>query len=80
MKGVIMLPVTLLVLMFSLSFSKDTTVILQNGLGQYDGCEDTWVFYAYYNKNNERSKNYGNETKLSIFYGNNGSAFTRGST
>jgi hypothetical protein len=80
MKGFGVLPVILLFLFFSMSFSEEVTVTLQNGLNNYDGCEDSWVFGAYYNNNDERSKNYGNETKLSVFYGNNGSEFTRGNT
>lgn len=55
-------------------------VTLQNGLNGYTGCEDAWVFGAYYNRNNEKSTNYGTEAKMSVFYGNNGSELTREST
>lgn len=55
-------------------------VTLQNGLNGYTGCEDAWVFGAYYNNNNEKSTNYGTEAKMSVFYGNNGSELTREST
>ena len=58
----------------------DVTVTLQNGLNGYDGCEDAWVYGAYYNRNNEKSTNYGNETKMSVFYGRDGSELIRGST
>ena len=63
---------------FVVAFSDEVT--LQNGLNGYTGCEDAWVFGAYYNRNNEKSTNYGTEIKMSVFYGNNGSKFIREST
>ena len=63
---------------FFMAFADEVT--LQNGLNGYTGCEDAWVFGAYYNRNNEKSTNYGTETKMSVFFGNNGSELTREST
>lgn len=77
MKGFKLISLFLLFAFWQTAVSDE--IVLQNGLNNYDGCEDAWVFGAYYNRNNERSKNYGSETKLAVFYGNNGSA-TRGST
>lgn len=62
------------------AFADEITVTLQNGLNSYDGCEDAWVYGAYFNYNNERNTNYGNETKMSVFYGRDGGEPIREST
>lgn len=51
-------------------------IVLQNGTNNYDGCEDAWIFGAYYNQKNQKGTNYGNETKLSLFWMNDGSRGT----
>lgn len=80
MKGIHFLFITLLFAYLSLSSAAEITVTLQNGLNSYDGCDDAWVFGAYYNKDGQKSKNYGTETKMSVFYMNDGSELTREST
>ena len=78
MKQQKILPFLCILAVFFLTLADE--IILQNGLNGYTGCEDAWVFGAYRDNNNEKSTNYGTEAKISVFYGNNGSELTRGST
>ena len=55
---------------FFIAFADEVT--LQNGLNGYTGCEDAWVFGAYYDRT-QRDKNFGNDSKLTVFYGRDGS-------
>ena len=73
MKGFKIIPLLLLFALIQVAFSDEVTVTLQNGLDDYTGCEDAWVFGAYYNYSNQRDKNYGTETKKSVFWMNDGS-------
>ena len=76
MKGLKILSFCCIFSFFFISYAEE--VILQNGLNGYTGCEDAWVFGAYYDRT-QRDKNFGNDSKLTVFYGRDGSAM-RGST
>ncbi len=41
------LSTSILVLALQIAAAGDTTVILQNGLGNYDGCQDSYVYTSY---------------------------------
>lgn len=46
----------------------DTTIILQNGLNGYNGCEDASLFNHYYDTSFAEI-NYGEDSSLNILYG-----------
>ncbi len=63
--------VVLMCVCIKIGVAKDTTVILQNGLNDYSGCSDTYIYDGYYN-NDLDSTNFGNNKDLVVFWGNNG--------
>lgn len=54
--------------MITVLWAKDSTIILQNGLNGYDGCEDTYAYSNYYDSD-EANVNFEGETTLKVFYG-----------
>ena len=55
---------SLAILVFTLQVAAagDTTVILQNGLGDYDGCKDSYVYVTY----GVGTENYGDLDELKV--------------
>ncbi len=68
----LVLTMILFLLYFHPGSARDTTVVLQNGLNEYTGCVDTYLFDGYFD-NSLDSNNYKDQKDLIVFWGNNGS-------
>ena len=66
--------------LLQMTWSEPIEIVLQNGLSNYNGCEDSWIQGAFLNENNEKDKNYGDETQIKVFWGYDGTKETTGST
>ncbi len=53
---------SILIVTFQIAAMGDTTVVLQNGLGDYDGCEDSYVYVSY----GVGTENYGDLDELKV--------------
>ncbi len=53
-------------------FAETDSVVLQNGLNEYNGCIDAWLHDGYYSSSND-NMNHGDDDELIVYYGNDGS-------
>ena len=58
----------LIILPFQITFAS-STIILQNGLNGYEGCDDAHIWQGYKSHAID-SQNFGDKERLVVYYGN----------